>query len=51
LLAGFADFIRPNARGADAHGFVGAVGHNHMNLLQVGLLEKPVMLVREANFI
>jgi hypothetical protein len=50
-LAGAADLVGPDAAGADGHGFVLTVGQNHLAFLQVGVLEKPVMLVGEANFV
>jgi hypothetical protein len=50
-LARAANFIGADAAGADHNAFMLTVGQNHLALLQVGVLEKAVVFVGEANLV
>lgn len=51
LASNAANFIGPDAAGANANGFVLTAGQYHFAFLQVGVLEEAVVLVGEANFV
>jgi hypothetical protein len=51
LLTGAANFVGANAAGANRNGFMLPARQNHFALLQVGILEKTVVLVREADLV
>ncbi len=46
-----ADFISPNAAGANFNGFMLATGQYNLAFLQVRVLKKAVMLVGKTNFV
>jgi len=50
-LTSATNFVGANAAGANPNGFMGPVFGDDVAPLQVGLLEKPVVLVGEANLV